>query len=234
MRSSIDLSITVIVAFQRFQRHVHTYRILPDLDGLLAVQVSVPQTPHTPHWEGKQGKYERCEQTSAQTATPQLRPDVISAVRLRACGAGSAAQRRNCFYAWRIPGQPTHWVITHGEGSFVAACVYTRLFVLDIMSPLDVAVWSSSVVCKSTHQTRGSRPRRPARHSARKQESQTSRLGRPKLQLMFLLYVCMLNIEKSLQWWWAGDHFQALEKSSVLTQLGPATQLLLQLFFHQL
>lgn len=27
--------------FQRFQRHVHTYRILPDADGLLAVQVSV-------------------------------------------------------------------------------------------------------------------------------------------------------------------------------------------------
>lgn len=27
--------------FQRFQCHVHTYRILPDADGLLAVQVSV-------------------------------------------------------------------------------------------------------------------------------------------------------------------------------------------------
>lgn len=27
--------------FHRFQRHVHTYRILPDADGLLAVQVSV-------------------------------------------------------------------------------------------------------------------------------------------------------------------------------------------------
>lgn len=26
--------------FLRFQRHVHTYRILPDADGLLAVQVS--------------------------------------------------------------------------------------------------------------------------------------------------------------------------------------------------
>lgn len=39
-----------------------------------------------------------------------------------------------------IPGQPTHWAITHGEGSFVAVCVYTRVFVLDIMSLLDVAV----------------------------------------------------------------------------------------------
>lgn len=31
----------VVSGFQRFQCHVHTYRILPDADGLLAVQVSV-------------------------------------------------------------------------------------------------------------------------------------------------------------------------------------------------
>lgn len=35
------LVIWVHFGFQRFQRHVHTYRILPDADGLLAVQVSV-------------------------------------------------------------------------------------------------------------------------------------------------------------------------------------------------
>lgn len=32
--------------FQRFQRHVHTYRILPDADGLLAVQVSIHHHRH--------------------------------------------------------------------------------------------------------------------------------------------------------------------------------------------
>ena len=30
----------------RFQRHVHTYRILPDTEGLLAVQVSRPRPFH--------------------------------------------------------------------------------------------------------------------------------------------------------------------------------------------
>lgn len=49
----------VIFGFQRFQRHVHTYRILPDADGLLAVQVSVHR-----HWilrlaRKKRGKWRR-------------------------------------------------------------------------------------------------------------------------------------------------------------------------------
>lgn len=59
------------------------------------------------------------------------------------CGCVFVAQARQhrreiVFNVSEIPGQPTHWVTTHGEGSFVAACVCTRVFVSDVMSLLDV------------------------------------------------------------------------------------------------
>lgn len=42
-----DINNKASLNIQRFQRHVHTYRILPDTDGLLAVQVSVEASQAT-------------------------------------------------------------------------------------------------------------------------------------------------------------------------------------------
>lgn len=54
----------VIFGFQRFQRHVHTYRILPDADGLLAVQVSVHRhmtpNPLPDEEDWRKEKHNRC------------------------------------------------------------------------------------------------------------------------------------------------------------------------------
>lgn len=74
MLAYIYLSITVNFCFRRFQRHVHTYRILPDADGLLAVQVSVRNTTHTHHWQGKQGKSHSCGQRLRKQQHFQLHP----------------------------------------------------------------------------------------------------------------------------------------------------------------
>lgn len=50
--------------FQRFQCHVHTYRILPDADGLLAVQVSVNRhttlNPLSDKEDQRKDKHNRC------------------------------------------------------------------------------------------------------------------------------------------------------------------------------
>lgn len=37
---NLDIVLIFVCLVIRFQRHVHTYRVLPDADGLLAVQVS--------------------------------------------------------------------------------------------------------------------------------------------------------------------------------------------------
>lgn len=126
--------------FQRFQRHVHTYRILPDADGLLAVQVSPPQSTYT-HTTEKESK-EKVIDVGNVCANSNTFSFVRTAFLPCGCAlVAQALQHRGeiVFYVSEIPGQPTHSV-TLGEALFVAVCVYTRVFVLDIMRLLDVAV----------------------------------------------------------------------------------------------
>lgn len=139
---------------------------------------------HTHHWEGKQGKAIDVGNVCTNSNTFSfVRTSFLPCVCVL---VAQALQHRGeiVFMSQRFLVNP-HWVITHGEASFVAACVYTRVFVLDIMSLLDVAVWSSSAVCKNTHKTRGLQSRQNAHNAARKQESQTNELWRPKLKLIF-------------------------------------------------
>lgn len=81
---------------------------------------------------------------------------------------------------------------------YCCVCVCIQgVFVFDIMRLLDVAVWSSSVVCKNTHKTRGLQSRRSAHNAARRQESQANELWRPKLRLIFFYCTVCLHGKKS-------------------------------------
>lgn len=109
MLSHIYLSITVIFWFPKVPMscsHLSNPSRRRRPSGGSGKRSSNYSHTHTP-LRRKARKSDRCGQRLRKQQHFQLRPDVISAMCLRACGTSSAAQRRNCFYVSEIPGQPT-------------------------------------------------------------------------------------------------------------------------------
>lgn len=115
-----------IFGFHRFQRHVHTYRILPDADGLLAVQVSVHRHRALTPRSHRKEKHNRCLGKNCTHWERHRRPDGVRGIKqwfVIAC----CTKNRNMFVFPFCTGSVAVELLLEWHLCHVAACLQHRL-----------------------------------------------------------------------------------------------------------